>query len=133
MLAHVHPAAPAPRPVPRVAARVLAVALAAVVLGAVHLRQRPSTLCPLRAVTGVPCPFCGGTTAVADLGRGDLTAAVAASPLALVLVGALPFVRHVAPPSRRQLFPSRRLRAGVVIAVLVLAELWQLARFGFLG
>lgn len=130
MLAHVHPAAPALRPVPRVVARTVVVALAAMALAAVHLRSRPATLCLVRSVTGVPCPLCGGTTAVADLGRGDVSAAAAASPLALGLVAALPFTGVVSTPSwwRRP-----RIRIGVVVVALFLAEMWQLARFGFLG
>jgi len=44
--------------------------------------------CPLRIVTGIPCPACGGTAAVKALLRGDMRDAVIASPLvALVAVG----------------------------------------------
>lgn len=48
--------------------------------------------CGFRAVTGVPCPGCGGTHALAALGSGDFTAAWLSHPLltvvALALVGA---------------------------------------------
>ena len=49
-------------------------------------------LCPFRALTGLPCPVCGGLRAVNDLTSGDLPAAwgsnafvVLAVPVALVV------------------------------------------------
>jgi hypothetical protein len=36
--------------------------------------------CPLRTLTGIPCPACGMTTASTDLVAGDLAAALAANP-----------------------------------------------------
>lgn len=42
--------------------------------------------CGFRALTGMPCPLCGGTHACAALVQGDWTAAWAASPGALVLL-----------------------------------------------
>ena len=38
--------------------------------------------CMLAATTGVPCPFCGLTHGVAELGAGHLATAVALHPLA---------------------------------------------------
>jgi hypothetical protein len=102
-------------------------AAGAVVLGAIHLRHRPSTLCPFRAITGLPCPFCGGTTAASRLGHGDLRGAVAASPLALVMLGIWPLVGTMSPP---MWWRRRRLRITAIVVILVVAELWQLARFG---
>jgi hypothetical protein len=114
-----------------VVARCAAVSAAVVILGAVHLRHRPATLCPLRALTGVPCPFCGGTTAVADLGRGRWLAALRASPLSLGLLLALPFADG---PWRPRWWPcNRALRVILVTAALVAAEAWQLHRFGLLS
>ena len=49
-------------------------------------------LCPLRAVTGIPCPSCGLTRALAHLERGHLAQALKFhpfSPLILVLALAL--------------------------------------------
>jgi len=97
-------------------------------LGAVHFRQRPSTFCLLRESTGVPCPFCGGTTAMARLGTGHLRAALAASPLALLMLVLAPFVGLVRGPWTRR--PA--LTRAVVAVVLVASELWQLNRFGFI-
>ena len=44
------------------------------------------TLCTLKAVTGIPCPTCGGTRSVAHLARLDLAGAWAMNPLVTVLV-----------------------------------------------
>lgn len=41
--------------------------------------------CPLRSVTGIPCPLCGMTTASVALVRGRWAEAVAANPLVLLL------------------------------------------------
>jgi hypothetical protein len=50
--------------------------------------------CLLAAATGVPCPFCGLTHGVAELGAGHVAAAVALhplAPLAALLALAVPF------------------------------------------
>ena len=112
-----------------VALRYLAMAALAVALAALHVR-RPATLCLLRATTGIPCPFCGGTTAAVRLGHADVRGAVAASPLALLMLGVWPFVGVVRRPSWWQI---RTVRWSVIAVVLVSAEVWQLLRFGLIG
>ena len=90
-----------------------------------HLPGRPSTLCALRALTGVPCPFCGGTTAGVRLGHADVLGALRASPLAVV--GAIGFALEPLG------LPSLGRYRWVVIGLVGLAsELWQLSRFGLL-
>lgn len=42
--------------------------------------------CPLRATTGVPCPFCGMTTSVVSAVRLDLASAWAANPAGIIAV-----------------------------------------------
>jgi hypothetical protein len=101
----------------------------AVGLGALHLRHRPSTICPFRALTGLPCPFCGGTTAASRLGRGDLRGALAASPLAVVMLGIWPLVGAISPP---RWWRRRRLRITAIVLILIGAEFWQLVRFEFI-
>jgi hypothetical protein len=122
--------APAGRAAVRqVAVRAAVTAAAVLAVAAVHLRHRPATVCLLRAVTGVPCPFCGGTTAAVDLGHGRLLDAVRASPLAVVLIAGWPFVAL----GRPHLVTAHRTLARVaVVVVLVAAEVWQLHRFGLL-
>jgi hypothetical protein len=52
-----------------------------------------ATFCPLRAVTGIPCPSCGITRALAHLERGQWAEAVRCHPLApLVLPLALALI-----------------------------------------
>lgn len=120
-------------PRPRWAAtalRAAGVASVCAVAGWIHLAHRPATLCPLRALTGLPCPFCGATTAAAAAGRLDLTGALRASPLAAVLAGAV-VLRPSALAAWWYSQPARRRRLALG-ATLLVAELWQLARFGFL-
>ena len=50
------------------------------------LRQGYSLGCGFRALTGLPCPLCGGTRACGALVQGDWAAAWAANPGAVVLL-----------------------------------------------
>ena len=113
------------------AGRAAAVAGAAVLLAVLVLPWRPPTLCLLRGLTGIPCPFCGGTTAVVQLGRGDLSAALQASPL-VVLAAPLWAVWPRLGPALRARIDAAVLRtaslAGVTLA-LVASEAWQLQRY----
>jgi hypothetical protein len=82
--------------------------------------------CPLRSITGIPCPLCGMTTSVTAAVHLDPVAAVAANPAGvlavLIAIGLLVFRsrRHVGVP------------VWSVPVVLVAMELWQLARFDLL-
>jgi uncharacterized protein DUF2752 len=98
----------------------------------------PHTICPLRMLTGIPCPFCGGTHAGIDLGRGHPAAALRASPLAVcgaVAVIILPILRTTSLAERcRQLPAKTRNTVAItgIVATLAAAEVWQLVRFGLL-
>lgn len=106
----------------------------AVALAVLRLPGRPHTVCPLRALTGIPCPFCGGTTAAVRVGQGDVLAALAANPV--VVIGALALVLAATPYGRRAVRSWRALPASSRLllgsAVLVFSECWQLSRFGLL-
>ena len=112
----------------RVVTRYAVVVLAALVCANLHVR-RPPTLSVLRAVTGVPCPFCGGTTSTVDLAHGNVVGAFGASPIAPLLLVAFPWVGRLRVP---KWLHSRVLRWSVIGVVLVASEVWQLARFGLL-
>jgi len=95
--------------------------------------------CPLRTLTGIPCPLCGMTTAATALASGDLGAALAANPFVLVLTGftlvmaALMVARAAGwAPGAAQWPVSRRRQGYWVAAVLaVLSWAFQLHRFGW--
>jgi hypothetical protein len=60
------------------------------VVALLRLDRVPATLCVFKGLTGVPCPSCGSTRALARLAALDLAAAFALNPLATavtVLVG----------------------------------------------
>lgn len=105
-------------------------------LAALRIPYRPSTLCLLRGTTGIPCPFCGATTAGVHLGHGDLAGALHASPLAVAMCAgfvAVPVLRR----SRLTVWwaglPTRWRQIGpifVILPILAAAEVWQLFRFG---
>jgi uncharacterized protein DUF2752 len=95
--------------------------------------------CPLRALTGVPCPLCGMTTAATGLASGDLGAALAANPFALLLAGftlvmavlmAARALGRVPPPAQ---WPESRRRQGYWVVTGLAAASWafQLHRFGW--
>ena len=116
--------------------RTAAFAVAALALANLHVPGRPATVCPLRALTGIPCPFCGGTTAAVNVGHLDLLGALRANPV--VVVGAIvtalmPAVLAI--KSRHGGWPSwvtrRTVTAAIVLAV-AFSEVWQLVRFGII-
>lgn len=94
--------------------------------------------CPLRWLTGVPCPFCGLTAASVALVRADLDAALAANPAVIGLAGltacvlpllALRWLGLVAPPAPWS--PRARRAIGRALVLLALASwLYQLNRLG---
>lgn len=64
----------------------------------------PVLVCPLRALSGLPCPGCGGTRAVVMLAHGDVLGAVALNPLVsvgAVVVTAWAILRSIRPASGR--------------------------------
>ncbi|WP_209439444.1 DUF2752 domain-containing protein [Kitasatospora phosalacinea] len=116
-----------PGSVLRVVLRAALVAGAALALAAAHDAHDPGVLCPLRLLTGVPCPVCGSTTVFVEAGHGRPGAALLANPVtalaALALVG-----RPFGPGRRRPLsYAGRNLLVG---SALVAAWAWELVRLG---
>jgi hypothetical protein len=116
-------------------ARLAAVASGLLVLAWLPM---PHTVCPFRMLTGLPCPFCGGTHAGIDLGRGHPVAALRASPLAVcgaVALITLPMLRKTNLAERWRRLPAKARNTAAItgiVAALAVSEVWQLARFGLL-
>jgi hypothetical protein len=103
----------------------------AIAAGLLVLRLNPGNLlrpCPLRTLTGIPCPTCGGTGAFRELLAGRLGAALLSNPLvaagmllgiatALACLIALPWADRV----RRPRTPSGRI-LGLLLLVAVIAN-----------
>lgn len=125
---------PARRDPRNAALRLGATAAASVAAAWVHQNHDPGALCPLRRLTGVPCPFCGSTTVFMEAGAGHWGASLAANPV--TVVAAVLFL--AAPLLVRDSFavlgrlPAPLLWAGGAV-LLTGSWLWQLHRFGFLG
>jgi Protein of unknown function (DUF2752) len=117
----------------------LAAAALAAVWPAVSARTGLALHCPLRTLTGIPCPLCGMTTAAARLAAGDLHAALAANPFVLLLVGltagmavllALRALSLAGPPAPWT--EARRRQAWWATGLLAAASwAFQLHRFGW--
>ena len=118
-------------------ARFVGFALAALVFANLRIPGRPATLCPLRAMTGIPCPFCGGTTAAVEVGRFDLGGALRVNPVvvfAAAVIIAMPVVIGLR-AARRVGWPAAPAKRTIYLALacaVVVSELWQLFRFGVL-
>ncbi len=96
---------------------------AAVVLPA--LPGHPGISCPLRALTGLPCPLCGMTTSVeatVHLRLGDALAANPAGVVAVVVAIALLVRRPTTVP----------VSLPVVVAALGVMWAFELHRFGLI-
>lgn len=113
-----------------VALRVAAMATAAIGAALIHRVNDPGVLCPLRAITGIPCPLCGGTTVFIELGSGRPVQAVLANPVAFT--GALALALAPLGAGRRWWALRPDVRAWVLGTALAGSELWQLVRLGLL-
>lgn len=89
------------------------------------LPGHPGLACPLRRLTGIPCPLCGMTTSVEDSARLHFHAALAANPGGLLAVAVAIALLVLRP---------KRLLIPTVLPPLVLAAMWvfELHRFSVL-
>jgi hypothetical protein len=106
-----------------------AVALRRVILGLFSLALilpivpgYPGLTCPLRALTGVPCPFCGTTGAVGEAARGNLLESLRTNPGPLIAV--------VVALALFALRPAR-LRVPLVVLIALPAGMWVVELFRF--
>ena len=98
-------------------ARRLSVALAGA--GALYAISpvHPPIPCPLRSLTGIPCPLCGMTRAVTAAFRADFIDSLRFNPGGLLLIGLA-----IAVLMTRS--PRQQLRVATWILPVVLAALW---------
>ena len=112
---------------------VLVRAAAVVAVGAVaaklHSIQDPGVICPLRLLTGVPCPFCGSTSAVMALGTGDVVTAIRTQPLAMLGVAAVVTAPAGWFRARWEWTPYRR-RVALLLGAVAVSWIYQLFRLG---
>jgi hypothetical protein len=95
--------------------------------------------CPLRAATGVPCPFCGMTTGTVAVLQGNVGAALAANPFSLavppvVAGGIFSRLRMIfRDRQRREWSPVvRKAAMGLFFSALIGSWIFQLFRFDVL-
>lgn len=113
----------------RTALRCALAGSAALAVATLHDAHDPGVLCPLRLLTGIPCPACGSTTVFIEAGHGHWQAALTANPVtALAAVGLL-----TAPlgGGARWWGLAPRTRGALLLGALVISWAWQLNRLGF--
>ncbi|GAA1954746.1 DUF2752 domain-containing protein [Kitasatospora viridis] len=132
MTAPVRAARPAPGPLgvrlSRTALRLLLAAGAAAGVAVLHDAHDPGVLCPLRRLTGIPCPACGSTTVFIEAGHGHWLAALTANPVTVLAVLGL-LTAPLGTGERWWRLTARR-RTAVIAAALATAWVWQLNRLG---
>jgi hypothetical protein len=79
--------------------------------------------CPLRTITGIPCPMCGMTRGVTALVRGDFAHALLMNPASYLAI-ALAVLLLVQWRTKRVVIP-----VWVIIAVLAVMWTWQVFKY----
>ena len=107
---------------------------------ALHQATGAQLYCPLRSLTGIPCPLCGMTRAATSLAAGDLHASLAFNPFLLPLAVATAVMSVVMLGRALGLVPDARPMSAratrlttLACSLLVLAS-WvvQLDHYGWL-
>jgi hypothetical protein len=97
--------------------RVAAASMVAIGAAWPRLPVHPPIACPLRAATGLPCPFCGMTRSVVATMHGHLATALSFNPGGIVVV-VLALVAIVRPAW------LARVRTPVWVVLAILGALW---------
>ena len=87
-------------------------------------------MCPFRAATGLPCPFCGLTRSVYALGDGDLAHSLELSPLGIpaVVLAIVALALLLAARSGRLDVALPRAAGPAVVALVAISWATQLDR-----
>ncbi len=85
------------------------------------IARHVSVPCPLRTLTGIPCPLCGMTTSVVATTRGRFAEAAAANPAGLLAV----LVAVWLTVSRRESLAIPRLAIGGSLLAMWIFELFR--------
>jgi hypothetical protein len=88
------------------------------------LPHNPGLACPLRTMTGVPCPLCGMTTSVKAGLAGHVGSSIAANPFGIVAI--VVAVVLLLRPRTQQI----RIPVAVLIGCALASWSWELRRFG---
>ncbi|MCF6310824.1 MAG: DUF2752 domain-containing protein [Verrucomicrobiales bacterium] len=83
------------------------------------------TICPLKTLTDIPCPGCGGTRAVLALSKGDIAQAFLFNPLTTLLLLLSPAILYAWFNNRQRPIAERwypKKTFWIIITVLVLAN-----------
>lgn len=124
--ATVMPARATPATSPLVAGGAVVAAVAGV--ASARVVDLPLPPCPLRSLTGLPCPGCGAGRCVTALLDGDLAAALEANalvPIAVVLI-IWSALAALATRCGRQLWDPLRARGAPAVVAVAVAGFWTL-------
>lgn len=88
-------------------------------------------LCPLKALTGIPCPGCGISRSLVCCGHGELGRAMALHPLGPIVFALLigTTVLRFFPQVK---LPQKGITVGAVLLLIAALTLWLLRLLGWL-
>jgi hypothetical protein len=85
------------------------------------LPAHPPLVCPLRATTGIPCPFCGMTRACVAAVHGHLAGSLAFNPAGVLVV-----VAAIVAVLRPQWLSRMRAPGWLVVAAFAALWVWNI-------
>ena len=100
-----------------------------VVVFATPWQSLPHMQCPIKATIGIPCPTCGGTTAIMALQRLDIGIAIQANPFvtAGLLAGGIWAILMIVVPSIPTPDQMGRVLRIVIISLIPVTMIYLIA------